>query len=82
MLAPFKQLLCEYKCIVMNMSNDLPINLVVSNNYELLCDVGNYNGTNVHVVNVGGNVMHVCMVSYMTVDYGHTNHAFKVNVCS
>jgi hypothetical protein len=23
----------------MNMSNDLPINLVVSTNYELLCDV-------------------------------------------
>ncbi len=39
MLAPFKQLLCEYKFIAMNMYNDLPINLVASINYELLCDV-------------------------------------------
>jgi len=22
--------------------------------------------------------MHVCMASYMTVDYGHANHAFRV----
>lgn len=39
MLAPFEQLLCECKCIVMNISNYLPINLVVTTNYELLCDV-------------------------------------------
>jgi hypothetical protein len=25
-------------------------------------------------------VMLVCMASYMTVSYGHANHAFKVNV--
>jgi hypothetical protein len=39
MLAPFKQLSREYKFIAMNMHNDLPINLVVAINYELLCDV-------------------------------------------
>jgi len=27
-------------------------------------------------------VMPVCMASYMTADYGHANHAFKVNVRS
>lgn len=37
----------------------------------------NYN--NIVIMN---NVMLVCMVSYMTADYGHVNHAFKVNVCS
>jgi hypothetical protein len=36
MLALFKQLLCEYKFIVMNMYNDLPINLVVATNYEFI----------------------------------------------
>jgi len=36
MLALFKQLLCEYKFIVMNMYNDLPINLVVAINYEFI----------------------------------------------
>jgi hypothetical protein len=27
-------------------------------------------------------VMSVCMASYMTTDYGHANHAFRVNVRS
>ncbi len=27
-------------------------------------------------------VMPVCMASYMTADYGHANHAFRVNVHS
>jgi hypothetical protein len=27
-------------------------------------------------------VMPICMVSYMTISYGHANHAFQGNVCS
>jgi len=26
--------------------------------------------------------MPVCMASYMIANYGHANHAFRVNVCS
>jgi hypothetical protein len=37
------------------------------------------NVTTLHVTIV---VMLVCMASYMTADYGHANHAFKVNVRS
>ncbi len=39
MLAPFKRLVFEYRFVVMEMSEDLPINHVVATNYELLCDV-------------------------------------------
>jgi hypothetical protein len=39
MLTSFKQLSCEYKSLVMNMSNDLPTNPVTTTNFELLCDV-------------------------------------------
>ncbi len=39
MLTFFKWLSCEYKSLVMNMSNDLPTNTVTTTNSELLCDV-------------------------------------------
>jgi hypothetical protein len=39
MLAPSKRLVFEYKFGVMKMFEDLPTNLVVTTNYELLCDV-------------------------------------------
>jgi hypothetical protein len=35
------------------------------------------NVTTLHVTTV---IMPVCMASYMTVSYGHANHAFRVNV--
>ncbi len=39
MLAPFKRLVFEYESVVMKMSKNLPTSLVVTTNYELLCDV-------------------------------------------
>jgi hypothetical protein len=39
MLAPFKQLLWDFRSIVTNMYNKLPFNLIVTTNYELLCNV-------------------------------------------
>jgi hypothetical protein len=39
MLAPSKRLVFEYKFIIMEMYEDLPINLIVATNYELFCDV-------------------------------------------
>jgi hypothetical protein len=39
MLALSKRLVFEYKSVVTKMYEDLPTNHVVTNNYELLCDV-------------------------------------------
>ncbi len=39
MLAPSKRLVFEYKCVVMKMSKDFPINPITTINYELFCDV-------------------------------------------
>jgi hypothetical protein len=39
MLALSKRLVFEYKFVVMKMFEDLPNNLVIATNYELLCDV-------------------------------------------
>jgi len=44
MLAPSKRLVFEYKFIIMKMFENLPTNLIVATNYELLCDVGTMMG--------------------------------------
>jgi hypothetical protein len=39
MLAPFKQMLEEYKTLMVKMTDDVVSNAVVNTNYELLCGV-------------------------------------------
>ncbi len=38
-MAPFKRLVYEYRFVFTEMLKNLPINHVVANNYELICDV-------------------------------------------